>query len=234
MAKKFSIAQAPTFESSVEIPRLGGESIKVPFTFKYLDREALADLYSSWGSGSSAWSRRLASSLWKRSPRLRSTSRSSRYKPLWPGGVRRGVHRGQRPAAGVLLGQRARGHPRGLPERLQQRALGKLKRAAQELYRPAASAQELAQFGLSPDDFDESDEQMELWPCNWTAFIVFEAMSTQWRAGMCGATGLDYTALPVVMQMCGVAADEQPAVFADIRVMEDAALRAFREQRESG
>lgn len=49
MAKKFSIAQALTFESSVEIPRLGGESIKVPFTFKYLDREALADLYSSWG-----------------------------------------------------------------------------------------------------------------------------------------------------------------------------------------
>ncbi|MFO6056805.1 phage tail assembly chaperone [Pseudomonas aeruginosa] len=49
MAKKFSIAQAPTFESSVEIPRLGGESIKVPFTFKYLDRGALADLYSSWG-----------------------------------------------------------------------------------------------------------------------------------------------------------------------------------------
>ena len=49
MAKKFSIAQAPTFESSVEIPRLGGESIKVPFTFKYLDREDLADLYSSWG-----------------------------------------------------------------------------------------------------------------------------------------------------------------------------------------
>ncbi|HBO3481396.1 TPA: DUF1799 domain-containing protein [Pseudomonas aeruginosa] len=87
---------------------------------------------------------------------------------------------------------------------------------------------------MSPDDFDESDEQMELWPCNWTAFIVFEAMSTQWRAGMCGATGLDYTALPVVMQMCGVAADEQPAVFADIRVMEDAALKAFREQRESG
>ncbi|MFO6289819.1 phage tail assembly chaperone, partial [Pseudomonas aeruginosa] len=42
MAKKFSIAQAPTFESSVEIPRLGGESIKVPFTFKYLDRVALA------------------------------------------------------------------------------------------------------------------------------------------------------------------------------------------------
>ncbi|WP_457935177.1 DUF1799 domain-containing protein [Pseudomonas aeruginosa] len=87
---------------------------------------------------------------------------------------------------------------------------------------------------MSPDDFDESDEQMELRPCNWTAFIVFEAMSTQWRAGMCGATGLDYTVLPVVMQMCGVAAGEQPAVFADIRVMEDAALKAFREQRESG
>ncbi|VFT26693.1 phage protein [Pseudomonas aeruginosa] len=51
---------------------------------------------------------------------------------------------------------------------------------------------------------------------------------------MCGATGLDYTALPVVMQMCGVAAGEQAAVFADIRVMEDAALKAFHEQRKSG
>lgn len=49
MAKKFSITQAPTFVGNVPVPRIGGEAVDVPFTFRYMDREALADLYSSWG-----------------------------------------------------------------------------------------------------------------------------------------------------------------------------------------
>ena len=32
---KFKIAQNPTFKADVEIPRVGGEFIKVPFEFKY-------------------------------------------------------------------------------------------------------------------------------------------------------------------------------------------------------
>ena len=45
---KFKIAQSPTFKADVEIPRVGGELIKVPFEFKYRDRKALAALFLSW------------------------------------------------------------------------------------------------------------------------------------------------------------------------------------------
>lgn len=86
MAKKFSIAQAPTFESSVEIPRLGGESIKVPFTFKYLDREALADLYSSWGERFERLVEETREQSLEAFTKAQIDLRSSRYKPLWPGG----------------------------------------------------------------------------------------------------------------------------------------------------
>jgi len=49
MAKKFSISQAPAFAGAVPIPRIGGDAVSVPFTFRYLDRESLAQLYSEWG-----------------------------------------------------------------------------------------------------------------------------------------------------------------------------------------
>ena len=45
---KFKIAQNPTFKAEVEIPRVGGDLIKVPFEFKYRDRKALAALFLSW------------------------------------------------------------------------------------------------------------------------------------------------------------------------------------------
>lgn len=49
MAKKFSISQAPTFVGNVPVPRIGGAAVDVPFTFRYMDREALATLYQGWG-----------------------------------------------------------------------------------------------------------------------------------------------------------------------------------------
>lgn len=45
---KFKIAQNPTFKADVEIPRVGGEFIEVPFEFKYRDRKALAALFLGW------------------------------------------------------------------------------------------------------------------------------------------------------------------------------------------
>ena len=45
---KFKIAQNPTFKADVEIPRVGGQVIKVSFEFKYRDRKALAALFLSW------------------------------------------------------------------------------------------------------------------------------------------------------------------------------------------
>lgn len=49
-------------------------------------------------------------------------------------------------------------------------------------------------------------------------------MSTQWRVGMSGATGLDYNALPVVMRMNGVRPADRASVFDGVRTMEDTAL----------
>ncbi|MBK5512286.1 phage tail assembly chaperone [Pseudomonas sp. TH15] len=45
---KFKIAQNPTFKADVDIPRVGGTTIKVPFEFKYRDRRDLAKLFAGW------------------------------------------------------------------------------------------------------------------------------------------------------------------------------------------
>jgi hypothetical protein len=45
---KFSIAPKPTFTVDVAIPQVGGRPVMVPFTFKYRDRTALAELFDSW------------------------------------------------------------------------------------------------------------------------------------------------------------------------------------------
>ena len=45
---KFSIAPKPTFTVDVAIPQVGGNPAMVPFTFKYRDRTALAELFDAW------------------------------------------------------------------------------------------------------------------------------------------------------------------------------------------
>ncbi|MGS0546527.1 phage tail assembly chaperone [Pseudomonas fluorescens] len=45
---KFKIAQNPTFKAVVDIPRVGGTVIQVPFEFKYRDRKELAKLFAGW------------------------------------------------------------------------------------------------------------------------------------------------------------------------------------------
>lgn len=53
-------------------------------------------------------------------------------------------------------------------------------------------------------------------------------MSTQWRVGMAGATGLDYNALPAVLRLSEVQRKDWPAIFDDLRILEDAALALMR------
>jgi hypothetical protein len=80
-------------------------------------------------------------------------------------------------------------------------------------------------FGFSPDDFEI---EIEVWPDNWNAFEVFAALQTQWRSGMSGPTGLDYTALEPVMRLQGIKKRDRQDVFAGVRVMEVAALEVMR------
>ncbi len=78
---------------------------------------------------------------------------------------------------------------------------------------------------------EASGPPVEVWPDNLIAVNVFIAMSTQWRTGYAGPTGLDYAALPAVLRLTGVPAAERAGVFDALRAMEDAALETMRKSK---
>lgn len=99
---------------------------------------------------------------------------------------------------------------------------------------PAPQRVRQAQAPDADEDPEEQDdtEEPDLWPCNVQAVEVFAAMQTQWRVGFAGRTGLDYGVLPQVMGWVGLSAEEQPLVWADVQVMEIAALGVWAEQAQ--
>lgn len=70
---------------------------------------------------------------------------------------------------------------------------------------------------------------MEVWPENWPAFQLFAEIATQWRIGMNGPTGLDYLVLHRELDDLGLAGEERRQMKSDIRVLEQAALTAMRD-----
>lgn len=95
---------------------------------------------------------------------------------------------------------------------------------------PGPNEKELAAFGLSLEDY--GDTTVEIWPENWHAFLVFDALSTQWRTGMSGPTGLDYNVLPELWKRLEVRKKDRNQVFTDLQEMERAALSVMARQRE--
>lgn len=78
---------------------------------------------------------------------------------------------------------------------------------------------------------DLDDTAALVWPENLPAVNTFIAMSTQWRTGAMGATGLDYNALPAVMRLAGLPRAEWPDAFEGVRIMEAEALKIMGERR---
>ena len=78
--------------------------------------------------------------------------------------------------------------------------------------------------GYEPEDFDV--DIFEVWPENWPQFNLFCAVQTQWRVGMGGATGLDYTAVFATMDRLHMDKTdaERDAMFCDLQAMERIAL----------
>lgn len=99
------------------------------------------------------------------------------------------------------------------------------------LYRAEPDREQMAANGLTMADF-EADYTAHIWPDNVMPVDVFVAMGTQWRVAFGGCTGLDYGALPEVMRMCGVKRSDWSRVFADVRVMEQAALEQMDKDRK--
>lgn len=89
----------------------------------------------------------------------------------------------------------------------------------------------LASMGVPESMWDKMREKshLEIWPENWLAFEVFGASLTQWRVGMSGPTGLDYTVLPVVMDLIDVPKESRAECFEGVRVMESEALKVIRQ-----
>lgn len=64
----------------------------------------------------------------------------------------------------------------------------------------------------------------EVWPDNWQTMQVFADLMSQWNVGMNGVIGLRYEALPLVLELHGIAAEQKREVFDGLRVMERAAI----------
>lgn len=84
---------------------------------------------------------------------------------------------------------------------------------------------ELEAAGFGADDVVAED--VEIWPDVLPAYELFNALATQWRIGMGGATGLDYTAVATTMRLCGIPRSKWTDLFADVQIMEQAALEAM-------
>ena len=95
------------------------------------------------------------------------------------------------------------------------------------MYEPRTSPDELALFGLTLDDIDDN---VEIWPDNWTVFRLFNALGTQWRTGAAGATGLDYSVIREVAALIGIKKRQIPELFPDLQVMEAEALAVMAEK----
>ena len=75
----------------------------------------------------------------------------------------------------------------------------------------------------------EADADFDLWPENEPSFTLFTRIQSQWRIGMNGASGLDYPGVAAAVQMMGKAMT--PELFADVQLMERAALQAMQRKQ---
>lgn len=145
-------------------------------------------------------------------------------------GFARQIHGRQCSKASAKLLRRGVGYRYGLFVRTAESKNGKLIEAARALYTEGPSEREAAAIGLTVEE--ACGPPVEIWPDNLQAVNVFVAMSTQWRIGMNGPTGLDYGVLPEIWRRTKTPPKDRDAVFNDLRTMEDAALETMRKAKK--
>lgn len=79
-------------------------------------------------------------------------------------------------------------------------------------------------LGMVWEDVAADYESFDVWPDNYTSVGVFNDIRTQWRVGPRGPYGLDYSAIPSVLEMNNICRDDWPDIFWAIQTMESAAL----------
>ena len=87
-----------------------------------------------------------------------------------------------------------------------------------------------AALGLQPQSQGEGapDARFCLWPDNLSTWALWHRLQTQWRVGMAGRTGLDYTGvLAYLRDVARIKGRDLPGTFARLQAMERAALDAW-------
>jgi hypothetical protein len=101
----------------------------------------------------------------------------------------------------------------------------------------------MAALGVDQDSIDAEVTQelardtCEIHADNETATLAFLALRTQWRLvpGLGGVAfqGLEYGSISAVLELLPVPRKRKPEVFAELQVMEQAALAVLNAKRES-
>ena len=97
------------------------------------------------------------------------------------------------------------------------------------MYEAGPSDADLATFGLTRADVP--DEEFGIFPDAWPAFVMFNALSTQWRTSFGGAVGLDYGVIGEVTTFLGFSKKQTATLFPDLQVMEAEALLVMSESK---
>ncbi|MET0332549.1 MAG: DUF1799 domain-containing protein [Dyella sp.] len=71
---------------------------------------------------------------------------------------------------------------------------------------------------------DYPEPLVEIWPESWPAFDLYTQISTQWRVGYGGPTGLDYTVVYHELDRRNLDRETYDEMLAALRVIERAAL----------
>lgn len=81
---------------------------------------------------------------------------------------------------------------------------------------------------MAPEDVEEGD--VEVWGENAEAVAIFVKVRTQWRHGMGGITGLDYSAVMAVLRARQVPRSSWTEVLDAVATMESAVLEMKAEK----
>lgn len=71
---------------------------------------------------------------------------------------------------------------------------------------------------------------VEVWPDVWPAVLLLQRLRTQWRVGMGGAVGLDYSVMYRMMDRMELGKEAHDQLEADIQVMEEEVLAMLAEK----
>lgn len=106
---------------------------------------------------------------------------------------------------------------------------GKLKEAVGALYAHTPTAEELQGTGFEPSDYET--DPVEVWPENQPAVSLFQFLSSQWRVGMSGPTGLDYNVAYRKMDRMGLTPAAYDDLESDLQVLEYEALATINQKK---